>query len=196
MKRFYLAVVCAVALFASTPAQAAPIITTADDGLTSAVVFDALGNPVFFAGITGVTIVTVSDGGPPTALGVVAAADADTGLFIELPTGDDILAFDFLFGTSSFSPTGVWTLAAVGAPLVLADPAYIPFVGLDLAQFSILGELLPIFENDILIGYVGNFALDFIAAPEAPAEVPEPATLGLLGTGILMAVRRRRAKKN
>ena len=194
MKRFFLAVVCAVALFASTSAQAAPIITAADDNLLSTVAFDTLGNPIAFGGLSGATIALVTDG-PPISLGLVAAADSDTGLFVDLPDVNDALAFDFLFGTSVFGPGGLWTLSAVGSPLFLSDPAFLPFIGVNVAQFSAL-SLDPIFGNDQLLGYIGVYALDFIAAPDQVTEVPEPATMGLVGLGLAAAARRRAKKSN
>ncbi|HKY23359.1 MAG TPA: PEP-CTERM sorting domain-containing protein [Vicinamibacterales bacterium] len=109
----------------------------------------------------------------------------------------EFLDFTFDFSTSTFSPTfNEWNLSVVtGTPLTaLTDPALIGFTGHNVAQFLIAGEGTFIFDNEqnpfaLVVPYALNFILS--TQPDNPA-VPEPATIGLVATGLAVAARRRR----
>ena len=194
VKRFFVASVCAVALFTSAPAQAAPILVTDSSGVVGAVFFDLAANPVFMnLAAGGASGATVSDGAVITS-GIIAVSDTDSALFVDFGV-DDAFLFDFNFATSVFA-ANLWSVVVNGAPIFLTDPALVPFAGANLGQFSLL-SLDPFFDTGTQqqIGFVGLYKLDFIAAQGA-TPIPEPATLGFVGTGILLAIRRRRSKRN
>ncbi len=193
VKRFFVAVVCAVALFSSTSAQAAPILIPDSDGVVGTVLFDLLGNPLAYS-VEGASGANVIDPALLTS-GVVVATDSDTALFVDFGL-DDAYFFDFNFATSVFDASGLWTLVATGTPFVATDPSLLPFIGDNVAQFAFLSAtpfLDP--ETQELVGVFGTYSLEFIAAQEDVTAVPEPASLTLVGLG-LAAMARRRAKKN
>jgi PEP-CTERM motif len=193
VKRFFVAVVCAVALFSSTSAQAAPILIPDSDGVIGTVLFDLIGNPLAYS-VSGASVANVVDAVPLTS-GVIAAADTDTALFVDFGI-DDAYLFDFNFATSVFDASGLWTLVVAGTPIIATDPSLLPFFGDNVGQFAFLSAtpfLNP--ETQEVIGIVANYSLEFIAAQEDVTAVPEPATMTLVGLG-LAAAARRRAKKN
>ena len=195
MKRFFIAFVCAVALFASAPAQAAPILVTDTNDVVGTVVFDLAFTPVFYA-VSGASTATIVDGVPVNAGIIDTLGDPDSAAFVDLGL-DDIYAFDFIFATSVFDfDAEVWSLIVNGTPLFATDPALLAFAGDNLGRFTLLG-VLPILEPETqqALGFIGTFALDSIASQEDVTAVPEPATLTLVGLG-LAAAARRRAKKN
>jgi len=192
VKRFFVAVVCAVVLFAGAPAQAAPILTPDSDGVIGVVVFDLIGTPIFMA-VTGSSGANVTDGAFITSGTIgVPAADLDTAIFVDF-AADDAFFFDFNFATSVFD-AALWSVVVDGTPIFSSDPALVPFIGANLGQFSFL-TLEPYFGGtQEQVGFLATYALDFIAAPEVTA-VPEPATLGLVAMGLAAAARRRRQQK-
>lgn len=194
MKRFFLAVVCAVALFSSAPAQAAPILVTDTDAFVGTVIFDLAFTPVFQA-VGGASTANINDGAVFITNGTISGVDNDSALFSDLV--DDAYQFDFNFASSAFDfGAGVWTLAVTGNAAVTTDAALLAFLGDNLGQFSVI-ELVPFIDGETQqqIGVIGTFALDFIASQEEVTAVPEPATLTLVGLGLAVAARRR-AKKN
>ena len=173
-------------------------MTPTTDGVVSTILFDLTATPVIYGGVFGGSPADVTEGSTTIATGAVDAAlppdvEADNLFFIDFV--DDLLAFDFVFSGSVFSAGGIWTLPAVGSHPFGSDPALDGFVGANVAQFSVLGDPVPFFGPDQeLLGFLVTYSLDSITARET-ADVPEPATLGLVGTGLWMAVRRRRANR-
>ena len=198
VKRFVVAIVCLVGLVASAPVQAATILLPTTDTVVGTFAVD------FIAGTTTVTIAgaaaaDIEVDGVPANSGVInadALPGTEDALFFDLV--DEALQFDFNLATSVGLGTGVWTLLAAGSPLSpIGDPALAAFLAPDnLALFSILGD--PIFvpgQDGQTIAAIFNYSLQSITAPEQVAPIPEPATIGLVGMGILAAARARRTRR-
>ena len=200
MKRLFIGILCAAGVLGGAQAQAAPILTPTTDGVVSSILFDTSFNPIIFGGISGGSPADVIDGATTVATGGVAAdiaTDVETDNLYFLDFVDDLIVFDFDFTSSVFSAGGIWTLPAVGTQLIGgSDPALLPFIGTNAAQFSVFGDPVPVFgQEQEIVGFIVTYSLDSISAREDIAAVPEPATLGLVATGMVMAARRRRASR-
>ena len=113
-------------------------------------------------------------------------------------------ALDLLFDFASSSGLGTadWLVPVTGTAIspTVTDLALIGFLGADGAHFinpvitAILGE-----DNVTQIATQLQYQLVTLSGTGAPVtgqEVPEPASLCLVGTGLLMAYRRRQSNKN
>ena len=199
VKRLLTAFTCVVALMASAPAQAAPILVPTTDTVlgTFAVDFVAGTTTVAIAGAAaadilnpGVVLSGVIDADSP------AAPATDDALFFDL--ADEGLLFDFDLGSSVGLGTAVWTLLVGGTGLTaITDPALVPFlVTNNTGLFALLGE--PVITTDDTgapLTALFTYSLESIVAPTQVEPIPEPATLGLVGMGILAAARARKARR-
>jgi len=201
VKRLLVAIVCFVGLAAAVPAQAAPILVPTSDTVIGTFLVD------FVAGtqtttITGAAEADVFEGAVEVASGAILAEDASApgaldALFFDLL--DEALLFDFNLATSAGLGSPVWTLLVAGSALTpIADPVLAAFLVADnLGTFALLGE--PVFvideETQTPITATFTYSLESIAAPTQVEPIPEPATIGLVGMGILAAARARRARR-
>jgi hypothetical protein len=197
VKRLFVAIVCLVGLVASTPAQAASIVPTSDTVLGNFAI-DFVGGTQTLT-ITGAALGDVVDGAVVNS-GIVSA-DAVPGttdaLFFDLV--DEALQFDFNLATQSGLGTGMFTVLAAGTPLTaINDPSLAEFlVPNNTALFLILGE--PVFTFDpqtqAPLSALFTYSLESITSPTQVQPIPEPATMGLVGMGILAAARSRHARR-
>lgn len=200
VKRLSFLVICVVGVLTSAaPAQAAPILVVTTDTVFGTVVLD------FVAGtetvtITGAGVAEVVDGAIVND-GVVSADAApapgtDDALFFDLE--DEALVFDFDLASSVGIGTPVWTLLVAGSGLTpITDPTLSAFlVANNTGLFSLFGD--PVVNTDQTgapLSAVFTYTLESIAAPSQVQPIPEPATIGLVGMGILAAARARRARR-
>ena len=200
VKRLAVAIVCLVGLVAA-PAQAAPILVPTTDTVLGTFLVD------FVAGtqtttITGAAEADVFEGAVEVNSGAILAEDAQApgaldALFFDLV--DEALLFDFNLATSAGLGSPVWTLLVAGSAITpIADPALAAFlVANNTATFALLGE--PIFTTDpetqAPLTATFTYSLESIAAPTQVEPIPEPATIGLVGMGILAAARARRTRR-
>jgi hypothetical protein len=199
VKRFVVAIVCLVGLVASAPVQAATILLPTTDTVVGTFAVDFIAGTTTVA-ISGAAAADIEVDGVTANSGLIDAdalpgtADA---LFFDLV--DEALQFDFNLATSVGLGTGVWTLLAAGSPLSpIGDPALAAFLATDnSALFTLLGE--PVFTTDPetqqTLSALFTYSLESITAPAQVAPIPEPATIGLVGMGILAAARARRTRR-
>lgn len=199
VKRLFAITICVVGLMASAPAQAAPIIVPTTDTVLGTVFVDLVAGTQTFA-IEGIAPADVVEGAATVNSGVVDAAAGDppdTAIFFDLV--DDAILFDFDFGSSAFNPdfSGIWTLLAAGSALLGTDPTLAAFlVPNNLATLLPFGEaVITQDETGAPISALFTFSLESIAAPAQVEVIPEPATITLVGMGILAAARARRARR-
>ena len=197
VKRIFGVIVCVIGVMASTAAYAAPILVTTSDGVIGTFTVDFVASTTTTT-ITGASPADVNN--PAPVISGVITADAapadDDALFFDLV--DQLVLFDFDLASSAGLGTPVWTLLVGGsAATPISDPALMAFlVPNNTGLFTLLGE--PIFTTDeqgAPISAVFTYALDSIAAPTQVEPIPEPATLGLVGMGILAAARSRKARR-
>ncbi len=194
VKRFLVLGVLTIGLLTGASAQAAPILVTDTPTVIGTVIFNFSDPGATVYDIRGTATTQAFDGATPLGSGLLAGSDdpapQNNVLYTNLVT--DLMGFSFDFSTSIFTDN-LWTVAVTGFPILGSDPAFASFVGADLAQLSLLSS--EIIGGEQPIGLIANYSLNFIVGPEQqPAAVPEPATLGLVGTGVVMAIRRRRSK--
>jgi PEP-CTERM motif len=206
MRRFMIRCVLAGALLLSaSSAQAASILFPLSGSIDGSVtiLFADPSNPVYDVRGTA-TVQVVDEFSNPVAVDFLLGSNPfpAASLFLLNLTNTEALDMTFNFASSTFSPSFPgpdWFVSQViGTPLTgVTDAGLAGFVGNDnVAHFGLLTpEGIPIFAGDQQIGLSFNYALISITNPDA-AAVPEPATLGLLGTGLVVAARRRRSKKS
>jgi len=116
----------------------------------------------------------------------------------------EALDLTFDFNTSAGIGTPTWIIPVTGVALspTVTDLALIGFLGNDLASFAFVSatEVFDDSEVPVLLGNVLAYSLTSISGTGEPlsnggAAIPEPASLCLVGSGLLMALRRRRASK-
>jgi len=201
VKRLFVAAIFLVGLMASAPAQAAPILVTSADTVLGTFTVDLV------AGTQTVVIACASpadvlDGAVVVNSGVIdASSPAAPGtldaLFFDLV--DEALLFDFDLATAAGLGTPSFAVLAAGSALLpITDPALAAFLAPDnIALFLLLGD--PLFtldpETQLPIAAVFTYALESITAPTQVEAIPEPATIGLVGMGILAAARARRTRR-
>ncbi len=190
MKRLLVLSACVVGLW-SGRAEAGSILIPLDSPtpLVASILSIGANPPVF--DIQGLSAAIVDDSATP---GVDSSGLTLGG---GLPPNNNVVyldaqgvSFTFLFPLGTFNGT-LWDVPVIGSALVppLTEPWLNNFVGADVAQLSFLsvapiGDLAP-------VGFLAQYHLDFIASGDT-APVPEPATIALIGSGLVMAVRRRR----
>src|SRR5688500_9462915 len=200
VKRLIPVIVCLVGLMASAPAQAAPILVPTTDTVlgTFAVDFVAGTQTVVIVGAAPADVVdgVVVNSGVIDADSPAAPSTLDA-LFFDLV--DEALLFDFDLATAAGLGTPSFTVLAAGSALLpITDPALAAFLAPDnIALFLLLGD--PLFtldpETQLPIAAVFTYALESITAPTQVEAIPEPATIGLVGMGILAAARARRTPR-
>jgi PEP-CTERM motif-containing protein len=199
VKRLLVAAVCAGVMLWSVPAHAAPIIVPTADSFIGTLLVD------FVAGtqtmdVAGASPADVVDGG----VIISGAILADALLPNDAVFTDSLDFLQFDFGSTFASATidlaaGTWTQLVAGTLLApLTNPALSAFlVPNNVALLLLLGE--PVITTDPETGdpltALVTFSLDSIAAPAQVEPIPEPATLFLVGTGIVASIRARRSNR-
>lgn len=205
MRRFMIRCVLAGALLLSaSSAQAASILFPLAGSIDGSVtfLFADPSNPIY--DVRGqATVQVVDELSNPVAVDFLLGGNPfpAASLFLVNLAVNEALDITFNFASSTFNPSFPgpdWFVSQViGTPLTgVTDPGLAGFVGNDnVARFGLLTpEGIPIFAGDEQIGLSFNYALISITNPDDDmAAVPEPATLSLLGAGLVMAARRRRA---
>jgi hypothetical protein len=191
----------AIGIFVATAAHASPILTVAAGNVvgTITVSADSTVAPVF--DVTGAALGSVDEATTSEHLGaaVVNAPGGGTALLGSTTVAEALnLVFDFNSSTGVGSPE--WIIPVSGSNLspTVTDPALIGFLGSDFAHFAFVSST-PIISNEQQVGLALTYSLTTLNGTGAPVTgqaIPEPASLCLVGTGLLMAYRRRQSSKN
>ena len=197
VKRFFVAAIFLVGLMASAPAQAAPILVPTTDTVLGIFAIDTVAGTQTVT-ITGAALADIVDGvvvnsGVIDADGPPATDDA---VFFDLV--DEALLFDFDLASAVGLGTGSFSVLVAGSAITpITDPALTAFlVANNTGFFSLLVEpVITTDEQGALLTALFTYSLDSIAAPTQVEAIPEPATIGLVGMGILAAARARRSRR-
>lgn len=191
--------IAAIGVFMGTVAQAAPILTV-DAGSVLATV-SVTADPIVFT-VSGFAAGSVDEATTAEHLGTgvidASAATLHATLISPATPGE---AVDLEFFLSAGLGDAEWLVNVAGTDLTtISDLALIGFVGPNVAHFALVSNT-PILVDDVQVGNQFVYNLVTLNGTGAPVgsggetAVPEPASLCLVGSGLLMALRRRRANK-
>jgi hypothetical protein len=190
--------IAAIGVFMGTVAHAAPILTVTNGSVLATVTVTAA-PPVFT--VAGLALGSVDEATTAEHLGtgVIDASAGTTHATLSSPaTAGE--AIDLVFLLSPGLSDAEWLVNVSGTPLTgISDLALIGFAGADIAHFALVSSQ-PFIVDGTQVGTQFVYNLTTLNGTGAPvgsgqAAIPEPASLCLVGSGLLMALRRRRANK-
>lgn len=196
----------ALGLLVATTVHAAPILVVSAGAITGTVFVPSDGVTPPTYDVRGTASGAVTEQTTSENLGTAVLNGSAPPPSSDLTLGSTTLAeaLDLLFNFSGSSGLGSfdWFIPVTGTALSpsVTDLALIGFVGGDAAHFAnpvitaILGG-----DNETQVATLLQYQLVSLSGTGAPVtgqQVPEPASLCLVGSGLLMAYRRRQSNKN